>query len=169
MKRLLSLLCLVLLAATCSNESRDPVIKGYRIHHIGDFGFGLDGVTADVSVDLDVENPSSTRYSVETMQAIVYKNTDTVRLALVDLQQPVSLDPRTDVTLSLPLGVRILRPLALLSGNLDMDLSQYVADIDLTARKGSFKKRIQKKRIPLDRLEKLLGASSQQQNPHENE
>ena len=69
--------------------------------------------------------------------------------------------------MNLPLHVRLLRPLALLSDQ-GLDLSQYCADVDLTIRKGSLKKRIQRERVPLAHLEQLLVKAQTSQN-NENE
>jgi len=167
MKRVLALLSLALLLSACNNASRDPVIKGYRIQEIGGLAFSLNGVTADMQLDIDVENPSSAKYLLESLDAVLYPVGDTLRFARVTLKEPVGIEPRSDNTVSLPLDVNILKPLALLAGNLE--LSDYEADVDLTVRKGALKKRIQKERLPLDRLEKLLGTNSQEQKDHENE
>ena len=169
MKRLLVILSAMLLLVSCSNASKDPVIKGYRIHQIGGLGFGLDGVTADMKLDIDIENPSSARYTVESLQATLYKKDAADRFAYVELQEPVTLDPRSDGTVSLPLGVQLLRPLALLSGGIGTDFSDYEADVDMLVRKGGLKKHIQRKRVPLDRFEFLLGGASQEQQTHEKE
>ena len=166
MKRILAVLSLVLLLTACNDASRDPVIKGYRMQQIGGLAFGLNGVSADMLLDIDIENPSSAKYLMESLDAILYPIGDTLRIARVTLKEPVGIAPRSDETVSLPLGVNLLKPLALLTGNLE--LSDYEADVDLTIRKGALKKRIQQERLPLDRLEKLIGTTSQQQNDHEN-
>ena len=124
MKRLLVLFSAVLLLAACHNESRDPVIKGYRLQQLSGLSLGIDGVTADMTLDLE---------------------------------------PRSVDTVQIPLNVRLLRPLALLTGDFEgFDLSQFCADVDLTIRKGGLKKRIQKERVPLSALEKLLSSPENQ-------
>ena len=55
---------------------------------------------------------------------------------------------------------RFTRPLALLGGGFSTDLSTYTADLDLLVRKGSYKKRIIKERVPLDQLGSLLGQTA---------
>lgn len=156
MKRILILLASVLLLASCS-PSANPVIKGYRLQQVGGLSFGVEGVTAELTLDLDVENPSSARYTLESLKAILYKGFETSPFANLVMQEPVFIEPRTEATVSLPLDARFTRPLALLGGGFSTDLSAYTADIDLTIRKGSFKKRITKERVPLDELGSLLG------------
>ena len=77
MKRLLSVLALILLLAACNSESRNPAIKGYRLSQAGGLGFGLDGVTAALTLDLDVENPSRSTYSLEALEATIYRGLET--------------------------------------------------------------------------------------------
>ena len=74
-----------------------------------------------------------------------------------------AIEPRSVDTVQIPLNVRLLRPLALLTGDFEgFDLSQFCADVDLTIRKGGLKKRIQKERVPLSALEKLLSSPENQ-------
>ena len=157
MKRSLLLLAAVLLFASCHDASRDPVITGYRVQQVNGMGLGRDGMTADLVLELDVDNPSKARYTVESLQAVLYRNGDTARFAEATLQGSPEIGSGSGQTVLLPLSLQILRPLALLSGfQRDFDLSQYCADIDLTISKGAFKKRIQKERMPLDQLKQLL-------------
>jgi hypothetical protein len=157
MKRFLAFLCAAVLLTACHNQAQDPVIKGYQIEQITGIGLNTEGVTTDMVLKLDVENPSAARYAIESLNAIVYKGAETARFAQVDMKEPVSIAPRSEQTVDLPLHVTLLRPLALLAGNSDgFDLSQYCADLDLVVRKGSLKKRIQRERVPLKDLEFLL-------------
>lgn len=158
MKRLFALLSLVLLLAACGDNSRDPVIKDCRIGQVSQMGLGLGGVTVDMDLEVDIENPSRARYLVEALTANVFPAGDTVRIATVGLKEKTAIAPKSDETVSLPLDVRLLKPLTLLSGGLSQDLSDYEADIDLTIRKGSLKKTIRKKRVPLEQLAELLGS-----------
>ena len=157
MKRILTVLSLVLLLASCNRESRNLVITGYRLGQIGSPAFGLDGVTADLTLDLDIQNPSASRYTVESLKGILYRGTETSPFADVVMLESVFIEPASEGTVSLPLQARFLRPLALLGGGFSTDLSAYTADIDLTVRKGSLKKRITRERIPLNQLGNLLG------------
>jgi hypothetical protein len=159
MKRILVLFCTVLLLAACHNASQDPVIKGYRIQQVGGLGLSANGVTADMVLKLDVENPSNASYTLEALHADVYRNGENGRFAEVTLPQSASIAPRSNQSVDIPLQVLLLRPLSLLAGGEEMlDLSQYVADLDLTVRKGSLKKRIQKERVPLKDLQHLLSS-----------
>lgn len=169
MKRFFTLLALSLLAVACNNASREPVIKGYRIHQVGGLGFGLDGLTADVLLDLDVDNPTRARYTVEALHADIFYAGDTVRYADIDLKEQASILPRSSGKVSIPLGVKIKRPLSLLGGFLSDDQAKYEADFDLTLRKGSIKKNIRKSRVPLDRILDLLGKNQQFETLEENE
>lgn len=163
MKRLLVLFSAVLLLAACHNESRDPVIKGYRLQQLSGLSLGIDGVTADMTLDLDVENPSSARYTLEALQATLYRLNETSRFAEVAMNGTAAIEPRSVDTVQIPLNVRLLRPLALLTGDFEgFDFSQFCADVDLTIRKGGLKKRIQKERVPLSALEKLLSSPENQ-------
>lgn len=159
MKRILVLFCTALLLAACHNASQDPVIKGYRIQQVGGLGLSANGVTADMVLKLDVENPSNASYTLEALHADVYRNGENGRFAEVTLPQSASIAPRSNQSVDIPLQVLLLRPLSLLAGGEEMlDLSQYVADLDLTVRKGSLKKRIQKERVPLKDLQHLLSS-----------
>ena len=159
MKRILVLFCTVLLLAACHNASQDPVIKGYRIQQVGGLGLSANGVTADMVLKLDVENPSNASYTLEALHADVYRNGENGRFAEVTLPQSASIAPRSNQSVDIPLQVLLLRPLSLLADGEEMlDLSQYVADLDLTVRKGSLKKRIQKERVPLKDLQHLLSS-----------
>jgi len=159
MKRILVLFCTVLLLAACHNASQDPVIKGYRIQQVGGLGLSANGVTADMVLKLDVDNPSNASYTLEALHADVYRNGENGRFAEVTLPQSASIAPRSNQSVDIPLQVLLLRPLSLLAGGEEMlDLSQYVADLDLTVRKGSLKKRIQKERVPLKDLQHLLSS-----------
>ena len=169
MKRILVLLCSVLLLAACHDASRDPVIKGYRLNQVSDLSIGQGGVTADMTLDVDVENPSSARYTLEDLQAVLYRNNATAPYADVTMQESVLIAPRSEQTVSIPLTVRFTRPLSLLTEGVSTDLSDYVADIDLTIRKGSLKKRIKQEQVPLERIGEWLGTGSQKQEIHEEE
>ena len=169
MKRFFTLLALCLLAVACNDASRDPVIKGYRIHQIGGLSFGLDGLTADVMLDLDIDNPSKSRYTIEDLHATVFPDNDTVRFADVYLKEKAVISPKSDATVSVPLDVRLRRPLALLGGGLSGELSKYEADIDLTIRKGSLKKNIRQKRVPLEKIADMLGHYMKTDTPESHE
>ena len=159
MKRILVLFCTALLLTACHNASQDPVIKGYRIQQVGGLGLSANGVTADMVLKLDVENPSNASYTLEALHADVYRNGENGRFAEVTLPQSASIAPRSNQSVDIPLQVLLLRPLSLLADGEEMlDLSQYVADLDLTVRKGSLKKRIQKERVPLKDLQHLLSS-----------
>ena len=157
MKRFLTLLLLALALTACNDASRNPVIKDYRFRQAGGFSFGLDGVTAGIWLDLDVENPSRAKYTVEALHADVFKAGNPDVFAVIDMEEPASILPQSDSTVSVPMSIRFLRPLALLGGLTTDNLSQYEADVDMLIRKGSFKKNIKKQRMPLDRIANLLG------------
>ena len=169
MKRILVLLCSVLLLTACHDASRDPVIKGYRLGQASDLSIGASGVTADLTLDVDVENPSSARYTLDDLQAVLYRIPSTQPYAEATLLESVGIEPRSEQTVSLPLTVRFTRPLAILTEGVSLELSDYVADIDLTIRKGSFKKRIKQERVPLEQLGEWLGSASKKQEIHEKE
>ena len=157
MKRILAFLCTALLLTACHDASKDPVIRGYRLQPSGGLGLGANGVTAGLVLNLDVENPSSATYTLDTLHAYVYRGDETARFAEVTMPETASIAPRSNQTVAIPLEVVLLRPLALLSGGEDaLDLAQYVADIEMTVRKGSLKKRIHKERVPLKELKDLL-------------
>lgn len=161
MKRFLALLCTAVLLTACHNPAQDPVIKGYHLDQVGGINLGANGVTTRMVLQLDVENPSRATYAIESLNAIVYTGMETARFAQVDLEEAVSIAPSSEQSVSLPLQVALLRPLALFSSSSDgLDLSQYCADLDLVVRKGSLKKRIQRERVPLKDLEHLLGNAS---------
>lgn len=157
MKRIVAILVLVLLAAACTKDTRTPVVTGYRLSQIGSPGFGPEGVTADLTFEIDVQNPSADRFTVESLEAILYRGIETSPFANLVLQEAAFIEPKSEATISLPLKARFTRPLALLGGGLSTDLSTYTADLDLTVRKGSYKKRITQERVPLDQLGRLLG------------
>lgn len=159
MKRILVLFCSALLLTACHNASQDPVIKGYRIQKADGLGMTANGVTANMVLSLDVDNPSNATYTLEALHADVYRNGENGRFAEVTLPQSASIAPRRNQSVAIPLQVLLLRPLSLLAGGEEMlDLSQYVADLDLTVRKGSLKKRIQRERVPLKDLAQLLSS-----------
>jgi hypothetical protein len=79
------------------------------------------------------------------------------------MRESVSVEPRSEATVSLPLDARFTSPLALLGGGFSTDLADYTADIDLTLRRGSLKKRITKERIPLAELGNLLGQNDKKE------
>jgi len=157
MKRFLVLLCAALLLTACHDASQDPVIRGYRIEHLSGMGIGEDGVTVDLTLVLDVENPARAPYSIESLEATVYKGDDKYPFATASLKDTAAIAAKTTAEVSLPLHVVLLRPLALLSDK-GLDLSQYCADIDMKAHKGTLGRRIQRKRVPLKNLEHLLGS-----------
>ena len=168
MKRLLSVLALILLLAACNSESRNPAIKGYRLSQAGGLGFGIDGVTAALTLDLDVENPSRSTYSLEALEATIYRGLETEPFAEVTMVEPVSIGPRCETTIPVPLNARFTRPLALLGGGFSTDLADYTADLDLILRKGSFKKRITMQRVPLEQIGSLTGQTTHTKD-HEKE
>ena len=115
---------------------------------------------ADLTLEIDVQNPSADPFTVETLEAILYRGIETSPFATLVLQESKSIEPKSEATVPLPLKARFTRPLALLGGGLSTDLSAYTADLDLTVRKGSFKKRITQERVPLDQLGSLLGKTA---------
>ena len=98
------------------------------------------------------------------LDAILYKGAETAPFAEAVMTEQAGIAPRSSQTVAIPLRVKLLRPLALLSSSEGFDLSQYCADLDLTVRKGSLKKRIQRERVPLSSLEQLFKS-----NPTTNE
>ena len=169
MKRILVLLCSLLLLAACHNESRDPVIKGYRLNQVGGLSIGPGGMTADLVLEVDVENPSSARYTLESLQATLYRGFESTPYADAAMEGTAAVEPRSEQTISIPLSVRLARPLSLLTEGFSTELSDYEADLDLTVRKGSLKKRIKKERVPLEQLGELLGTGSQKKETDEKE
>ena len=168
MKRLLVLLSAVLLLAACHDASRDPVIKGYQLSQLSELSLGLEGVTATAEIALDVDNPSSARYTLEFLQATLYRLNETSRFAQVEMEGTAAIAPRSETSVKIPLNVKLFRPLALLTGgSTSFDPAQYCADVDLTIRKGGLKKRIRQERVPLTALEQLL-ASPQTKQQDEN-
>lgn len=164
MKRILALISIVLLMTACNNASKDPVITGYHLEQVDGVGFSANGVTASVQLSLDVENPSSATYTLESLHADLYRGQETARFAEVTMPQQASVPPKSTRTVEVPLQVLLLRPLALLGGGSNLlDLEQYVADVDLTVSKGAFKKRIQKERVPLKDLQQLFGGKTTEQ------
>ena len=162
MKRILILLASVLMLASCS-PSATPVIKSYRLNKVGGLSFGADGVTAELTLDVDVANPSGSRYTLESLEAVLYQGVEVNPFAYLTMRESVSVEPRSEATVSLPLDARFTRPLALLGGGFSTDLADYTADIDLTLRRGSLKKRITKERIPLAELGNLLGQNDKKE------
>jgi LEA14-like dessication related protein len=163
MKRFLAILSAALLLAACHDASRDPVIKGYKLEQVSGLSFSSEGMVAEMDLVIDVENPSSATYSVESLEATLYKGMETARFAEATLKESVSIPPRSEQAVNLPLHVRLLRPLSLLSDNQALELSNYCADIDMTIKKGSISRRIQRERVPLSSLEQLLGTYKKQQ------
>lgn len=159
MKRFFTLLALCLLVVACNDASRNPVIKGYRIHQVGGLGFGLDGLAAEVILDVDVENPTKARYTVESMHADIFPAGDTIRFAGIDLKKSTSIQPHSSGNVSFPLDVKIKRPLSMLGGftSDEEEKTKYEADLDMTIRKGSMKKKIRKSRVPLGKILEMLG------------
>ena len=169
MKRILVLFCSLLLLAACHNESRDPVIKDYRLNQVGGMSLGQGGLTAELVLEIDVDNPSSARYTLESLLATLYRGYETTPYAEATMQGTAAVEPRSEQTVAIPLSVRLARPLALLTEGFSLELSDYVADVDLTIRKGSLKKRIKKERVPLEELGALLGSTSKKQETDEKE
>lgn len=165
MKRALFLLSLVLLTLSCSKPADTPVIQGYRLGEVGNMGIGPGGVTAAATLEVDVNNPGKARYTVESLQATLYRSTETAPYAEVSLEEAAFIEPRSEQTVTLPLQIVLTRPLALLAGGFDTDLSHYTADIDLTLRRGSFKKTIKQERVPLEELGRQLGITSKTVTP----
>ena len=161
MKRLLALFSLLLLLAACHNEAKDPVITGYRLGQMGGLGIGPGGLTTDMSLEVDIKNPSAARYVLESLEATLYPKNDTTRMADIVMKEAVSLEPRSEATLSLPLSVRFSHPLSILSRGLGSNLSDYEADVDLIVRRGALKKKIKQQRLPLDQLEGLFQTAKQ--------
>ena len=144
MKRILAILTLVLLLAGCSTQ-QNPVIKDYRLRQSGEVGFGAAGVTAGL-----------------------YRGFETSPFADLTMPESVFIEPRSEATVPIPLTARFTRPLALLSGSFSTDLNDYTADIDLTIRKGSLKKRITRERVPLTELTSLFPQDTKTES-HEKE
>ncbi len=167
MKRILAILTLVLLLAGCSTQ-QNPVIKDYRLRQSGEVGFGAAGVTAGLVLEVDVANPSASRYTLESLEAVLYRGFETSPFADLTMPESVFIEPRSEATVPIPLTARFTRPLALLSGSFSTDLNDYTADIDLTIRKGSLKKRITRERVPLTELTSLFPQDTKTES-HEKE
>lgn len=167
MKRILTLLTFALLLTACS-PSQNPVIKDYRLRQSGEVAFGVEGVTAGLILEVDVANPSASRYTLESLEAILYRGFENSPFANLTMPESVSIEPRSEATVPIPLTARFTRPLALLSGGFSTDLNDYTADIDLTIRKGSLKKRITQERVPLTELTSLFPQDTKKES-HEKE
>ena len=164
MRRILAILTFVLLLTACST-SQNPVIKGYRLRQSGEVGFGAEGVTAGLVLEVDIENPSPSRYTLESLDAVLYRGFESNPFADLTMPESVFIEPRSEATVSVPLTARFTRPLALLSGGFSTDLNDYPADIDLTVRKGSLKKRITRERVPLTELQSLFPQDTKTEKP----
>lgn len=157
MKRLLVFLVLGLLLAGCQ-DARHPVVTDYRLQQVGGFSVQADGITVKAVLALDIDNPTKSRYTVESLQAVLYKGSETGRFAEASMEGTAEIGPGEGQTVSVPMDLRILRPLALLGGSLNgFDLSRYTADIDMTVKKGAFRKKIRKERMPLSQIGQLIG------------
>ena len=165
MKRLLTLLSAVLVLSVCQAAARGPVIKSYRLEQVSGLRLGVDGVTADMVLSIDVENPTAAKYTILAMEAIVYRGEETASLADVTSTGTAVIKARSDSTITLPLTVRITRPLALLAGGLnEADLSQCFSDVDFTIRRGWFKKHVRRKHFPLQEFSKMLSTQKSKTN-----
>ena len=153
MRRTILLTALVMLAAvSCKPASEQLVIKDWKVGQIENIGLAGSDVAAGLSVELDVENATRSTISIEDLTATLYKLKDGMRFADVVISEPVSVGPMTSEKVIIPLQLTLANPLALLIGGIDQDMSNYTADVDMTVRKGAFKKKIHEERIPLKEL-----------------
>lgn len=156
MKRLSIILLSVFLLLFCScSRNALPTVSGCSIEQVKGLAWGEGGVSTDVTLKMDVSNPSSGTFAVESGNAVIHK-AGGAQFATVELSGSASIGPKEDAEVSLPLKVTLTNPLALLaSGGLSLDgidPSQFTADVEVRVRKGVVARTIREKDIPLDRL-----------------
>lgn len=157
MKRTFVLLAAVLLLASCHNSSKDPVVMDWNLGQMKGLHLTSAGVSADTMLELDIDNPSRARYTIESLLAVIYLGDSEKPFADVTANGTADINPNSRQKVSLPLSLNLRRPMALLGGDIeDSDLENGYADIDLTISKGGMKKRIKKEHVPLKDLRTLL-------------
>ncbi len=157
MKRLSIILLSAFLLLFCScSRNAYPTISGYSIEQVKGLAWGEGGVSSDVTLKMEVSNPSSGTFAVESGNAVIRKAGGGAKFATVELAEGASIGPKEEATVSLPLKLTLTNPLALLTaGGLSLDgidPSKFTADVEVRVRRGGIARTIREKDIPLDRL-----------------
>ena len=159
MKRFLLLMIpLLALASSCKPASPQLNFKSCEITDLGSLDLGPSGVNAGVTLSVGIENKSKSDVTVESLLVTLYKKVGGSKFADLTLKEPLTVPAGIDDKLSVPLNLVLANPLALLMGGgiKSIKPEDYLADIDLNARMGAFKRNIHEEGIPLESLLELL-------------
>ena len=147
---ILAALSLTVLAGCSVNDYKQLKLKSYDIASVTNFNYAKASVTAEVVLNLGVENPTRSEFVLESLEAVIY-NKDGSRVADATALEPAVVLPHSDTLVPLRLDATIFNPmLVMISGNIDP--TSMTADIDALVRSGALSKRIQKEKYPLSKL-----------------
>ncbi len=159
MKRLIPLMIILLaLAASCKPAEPRLTVRSWEMTGLEDLSLGPSGANAGVTVSVDIENKAKSDVIVESLAVTLYKKAGGTKFADMALKDPLRIPAGTDGKITAPLSLVMANPLALLMGGglNGIKIEDYVADIDMNARMGAFKRNIHEEGVPLESLLEML-------------
>jgi len=157
MKRILfSVLLPVLILSGCSlNDYKKLKFKSYDVASVTDFAYAKAAVSACVELDLSIENPTSSKFELLSLDASLYTEKGT-KFADATSARAVMIPAHSDDVFPLFLNATIYNPLVVALSQ-KVDYSTMTADIDALVRMGRIEKRIKKEKVAVKALLEAAG------------
>lgn len=113
--------------------------------------------SAEIKVNMEISNPTSSKFTLTQMHSTVMHKG--AKFADIDTKEMHTINKRCDTTIAIPLDIKILDPLQLLSIGINYqswNWEDFSADIKMTVKSGSLKRTIRRNNVPLSELAKLI-------------
>ena len=158
-KKILILLtvALTLLSGCSVNDYKQLRLKSYDIESVTNFNYAKASVSAEILLNIGVENPTRSQFVLQTLDVVVYKE-DGSRFATATALEPAVILPQSDTLVPLRLDASLLNPMLTMLSR-DVNPETMTADIDALVRSGAISKRIKKEKYPLKNLAGKLDIS----------
>lgn len=157
MKRILfSVLLVMSILSGCSlNDYKKLTVKSYDVASITDFSYAKAAVTACVELDVAIENPTSSKFELLSLDATLYYGTGS-KFADAKGLRPVLVPPHSDDVFPVFLNATIYNPLVVALSQ-KVDVSAMTVDIDALVKMGVIRKQIKKENLAVKDLMEAAG------------
>lgn len=160
-KRLAVLFFAAAVLTSCTKASMNNlIIKNYSVSELHGVSFDQGAVGSSATLQLEIENPTSTPFSLESFKGEIYLASGSRFATIATLDGEIcTVEPGFDGTVTIPFSISLANPLALLSGSLlnlkdagsiEEKFKNCTVDVDAVVRAGAFRKNFKKNGIPID-------------------
>lgn len=165
-KMLISLFVVMILACSCQ-DYKELQVTSTRVEKLESLAFEKGKVTSKMNLFLMVKNPTSSTFTVKSLDAVVYTKNMEKFANIASLGQAV-ISPRSHEDVPILLSVELFNPLAALSKGLFSDDSvaqkDMTADVELVVNTGLFNRKVVFEGITLEELFKQISRKKENDN-----